>query len=95
MPANDLIKIDNSNLTTAPFSNDAINVSRAALAFYQQLQAVTNHMAHLTDGSTFTTLETRFGIPSGSGNTVYTAMTTLITTLNSDANFLALMNRVG
>lgn len=92
--ANDLIKIDNSNLASAPFSNDLINLHRAAQNFYQLLIALDNQMGHTTDGATFAALETKYGIPTGNGQTVKIVADALATSLTADANFRALIDRI-
>lgn len=91
---NDLIKIDNSNLASAPFANDLIGLHRVAQTFYQLLVAIDNQMSHTTDNATFTTLEAKYGIPVNNGTTIKTLVNALNTSLTSDANFRALIDRV-
>ena len=95
MPANDFIKIDNSNVVSAPFANDLLNLCSAVAGLQQRMSSIKLRMDHLTDGSAFAALETKYGIPTGSGTTVYAVIATLLSTLNSDANYQALANRVG
>lgn len=95
MPANDLIKIDNSNVVTAPYANDILNLVSQAQGLAQRLQGITGRFAHLNDGTAFGPLETKYGIPTGSGSLVNAVLVTLLSTLNSDANFQALINRIG
>lgn len=94
----DFIKISNADLATAPFSNDLINLVRAAQTFSQQLNQVKARMDHLGDGTTWTTVETKHGIPSGQGQTVYDRINGTLGALNgtmTNSNFVELINRIG
>lgn len=93
--ANDFIKIDNSNVISAPFANDLLNLQASAVNLVQRIQAITGKFAHLTDGVTFSALETKYGIPTSSGSLINAALVSLLSTLNTDANFQALINRIG
>lgn len=39
--------------------------------FYQQMTAIRNQMTHMEDGTTFTALETYFGLPAGQGQAIF------------------------
>lgn len=93
--ANDFIKIDNSNVVTAPFANDLLNLLSAVAGLQQKLVAISGRFGHLNDGATYTALETKYGIPANSGTLVNACVLTLLSTLNADPNYQALLNRIG
>lgn len=95
MAANDFIKIDNSNPATAPFANDLLNLLGTVAGLQQRLVAITGRFGHLNDGTAFGPLETKYGIPTNSGSLVNAVVVTLLSTLTADANFQALLNRIG
>lgn len=87
-----------TTLTTAPFASKLILLSRSLRDTIDLLDEVKTIMDHNNDGTTFTAIETLFGLPTGKGQTVYdlcngTSQAIAGTAQNSNA--LALINRVG
>lgn len=68
--ANDFILVDQ----TKPGASQAISLKNAinlGLQFYAQMTAIRQQMTHMNDGTTFTAIETYFGLPAGDGQLIF------------------------
>lgn len=61
----------NQNLNGATQAIALKNAISIGAQFYQQMSAIRNQMTHMEDGTTFTAIETYFGLPAGQGQTVF------------------------
>ncbi len=68
--ARDYIKVDTS-ITTAVRASDLKEFLRVIRQAYDKGIFLKQTMDHMTDGSNFADIETYFGLPAGSGQTVY------------------------
>ena len=66
----DFIKVDTS-VTTAVKARELLECVRAVRTAYEQLIKALETMGHLNDGTTFTSIETVYGLPAGTGQTVF------------------------
>lgn len=68
--ARDFISIDTTQTaaTEAVLLKTTISIMRQA---YEHLARVKAKMGHLNDGSTFTDIEAKFGLPAGKGQAVF------------------------
>jgi hypothetical protein len=97
MPVNDYIKIDTST-TSAVEAGTLKNAIRQLEIAKQQLTSVINKMGHNTNGTVFTTMEGLYGLPAGSGQTVYDLVNGTIGAMNGtfqNNNSTTLIERVG
>lgn len=67
---NDFVLVDNTKTgaSQAIALKNAISIGRQ---FYQQMTAIRQQMTHMNDGTTFTAIETYYGLPVGSGQTMF------------------------
>jgi hypothetical protein len=70
----DFIKIDLSNQTVATKAGLLIGYINNLRAAYNAGKQIIGIMGHLNDGTTFTAIESVFGLPSGQGQTVFDLM---------------------
>ena len=66
----DFIAIDR-NVSTATYASEILQFKNKLKEAYQQGKYLLTVMGHNNDGTNFAPIETLFGIPTGSGNTVY------------------------
>lgn len=71
--ANDYIGID----ANSPQGRDLIQLSRQLNQVTDLLADIVNRQSHMHDGSDYSTVETIYGIPTGKGVTVVTALAAL------------------
>lgn len=66
----DFILVDNTKTgaSQAITLKNAISIGRQ---FYQQMTAIRQQMTHMNDGTTFTEIETFYGLPAGQGQAIF------------------------
>lgn len=57
-----------------------------------RLEQIKANMDNMTDGVTFTTLESSYGIPSGKGQTVYNLVAGAVADVSASSNVVNLLN---
>jgi hypothetical protein len=63
------------------------------LRYYQdRLRQEKEKMENMTDGITYTAIETQYGIPTGKGDEVYNLVTGATAELAADTNFVQLLD---
>jgi hypothetical protein len=68
--AGDFIKID-PGVSTQKFAGDLMQFISQVRTTLQQGDALKSRMERMHDGADFTAIETLFGLPSGTGQTVF------------------------
>jgi hypothetical protein len=64
-----------------------------SLRYYQdKLRQEKEKMENMTDGITYTAIETQYGIPTGKGDEVYNLVTGATAELVADTNFVQLLD---
>lgn len=93
MAARDFIKIDltTTTATKAPMLAEYIRVLRQTIDLGDRLKAI---MDHNTDGTVFTDIEGLFGVPAGTGQTVYNAVVGAVAGVKS-ADARTVTERIG
>lgn len=93
MAARDFIKVDLTNTAAVKASMLANYISslRQTMDLGDRLKAI---MDHNTDGTVFTDIETLFGVPTGSGGTVYNAVAGAVAGVKS-ADAKTVTERIG
>jgi hypothetical protein len=87
-----------TTVTTAPFAGKLVSLTRQLRDAIDLLDEVKTIMDHNNDGTTFTAIETLFGLASGKGQTVYDLCNGSMQAISGTAqnsNTLSLINRVG
>lgn len=71
--ANDLIKIDRTD-TAAIFSSDLKNAIELIRSARSSLERVRGYAVHSAADPDYSALETRFGVPTGTGSALFTLL---------------------
>lgn len=93
----DFIKID----TTQSAATEAATLKAAILQFaavQQNLTAILNKMGHNNDGTTFTAMETLYGLPTGKGQAIFNLVNGTVGAFNGtfqNNNAKTLIEQVG
>lgn len=93
----DYIKI-NTEISTEKFAADLINAIGALRNAIDQLEKCKALMDHMNNGIVFTDIETHFGLPSGTGQTIYDLLNGTLGAMKGtfqNADAVTLMERVG
>ena len=97
MPVNDYMKVDTS-ITTAIFARELVTLVAQLRSTINQLDKVKALMDHNSDGTTWTTVETLFGLAAGKGQPVYDLVNGTRGALGGtfqNSNAISLIDRVG
>lgn len=71
--ANDLIPVDRT-VSTAVFAGDLKSAIEQIRSARSALERVRDYALHSIDGTDYSGVETRFGVPTGSGGSLFTLL---------------------
>lgn len=95
--AADFIKL-NRTASTAPFVNELVSIPEDLRRLMDKLEKVKDKGFRMFDGADFGVFETLYGIPTGSGQTVFDRVNGTLLALKGEAtnaNAIELMSAVG
>lgn len=92
--ANDFIKI-NRLLTTATEAQNLLSVISQWRAATAAVLAMRNRMQHMTDGSTFATLEGLCGLEDGQGQNAFALLDGTVSAITGSGYATDLQNKIG
>lgn len=93
----DFIRVTTTD-TAAAFASDLVSLVRQVRGVVDQLDKVKDIMSHNNNGTDFTPIEELFGLPTGTGQTVFDFIngTQMALTGNGqNSNAISLIERVG
>lgn len=80
------------SLGANPLSNNLQSTLNTLASQYYRLVKIKANMDNLTDGVSFTALESTYGIPTGKGQTVYNLVAGSVAELAADVNTMNLLS---
>jgi hypothetical protein len=72
--------------------NDLLTIIETLRYYQDRLRQEKEKMENMTDGITYTAIETQYGIPTGKGDEVYNLVTGATSELAADTNFVQLLD---
>jgi hypothetical protein len=72
--------------------NDLLTIIETLRYYQDRLRQEKEKMENMTDGITYTAIETQYGIPTGKGDEVYNLVAGATAELVADTNFVQLLD---